>query len=305
MTFTKNNPFLDDTHLLKTKRNRSGDTSIKSIAFYILLKICYLILFLCLLIPQSIAMTLISPIQEGSLIFGVLQPGENLFLGNTKIRTNPQGQFFFGLPQDAVSPLKLKLITAEKEQILTYPIIKRKWDEEIINGLPPQKVTLSPLNQKRIQQENLMIKKARSNWETTFFPTCFNRPVKNYKRISSHFGSRRILNGIKKAGHSGTDYAAPIGTPVYAPADGIVAFVHSDMFLTGKTILINHGYGLFSSYSHLNAITVKEGEYIQRGDLIGEIGTTGRSTGPHLHYVITWLSTRIDPEQLIKDYPCP
>lgn len=295
MIFLRNNPFSKIQTIIRQLHLFLRKISVKTY---------YLILLICLIVHQSSAMTLISPVREGSLIYGFLKQGESLFLGNTAILPTPNGQFFFGLPQDASSYLKLKLISNGREEIITFPVKKRIWNEEFITGLPNQKVSPSLTHQKRITYENKLIAKARTNFETSFFPTCFSRPLKTYKRISSHFGSRRILNNIKKAGHSGTDYAAPIGTPVYAPADGIVALTHSDMFLTGKTLLINHGYGLFSSYSHLDKITVKEGDRIYRGDLVGQVGTTGRSTGPHLHYVISWFHIRLDPEQLVFDYPC-
>ena len=245
-----------------------------------------------------------SKIQEGSLIYGQLNKDEKLLIGSTEIIPTKEGRFFFGLPQDSTK-LNLTLIHPDgKKEIKNFAVEKRKWKEEIITGLQPEKVTPSNKNTKRIQQENHLLKKARSTMNTSFFPTCFERPVKKFKRISSPFGARRILNNIKKAGHSGVDYAAPIGTPLYAPTDGIVTLVHNDMFLSGKTLLINHGYGLFSSYSHLNKIAVKEGTVVKKGQLIAEIGNTGRSTGPHLHYTITWHGTRLDPEQQIEDFIC-
>lgn len=256
-----------------------------------------------LLSTSCFSFELRSPVKEGGLTYGKLDKDEKLYLDNQEIKATKSGFFFFGLPQDATQ-LTLTLIKNNKKTKLTFPVQKQKWQEEYISGLQQDKVSPTNKNQKRIQKENLLIKKARDNFNQNYFPFCFDRPVKNFKRISSPFGTRRILNNVKKAGHSGVDYAAPIGTKIFAPADGIVALVHQDMFLSGKTLLINHGFGLFSSYSHLNKITVKEGKKIKRGELIAEIGNTGRSTGPHLHYVITWQGIRLDPEQLINDFSC-
>ena len=245
-----------------------------------------------------------SKIQEGALIYGQLNKDEKLLIGSTEIIPTKEGNFFFGLPQDSTK-LHLTLIHSNgKKEIKNFSVEKRKWKEEIVTGLQPEKVAPSNKNTKRIQQENQLLREARGKINTSFFPTCFERPVKKFKRISSPFGARRILNNIKKAGHSGVDYAAPIGTPLYSPADGVVALAHKDMFLSGKTLLINHGYGLFSSYSHLNKISVKEGDVVKKGELIAEVGNTGRSTGPHLHYTITWYGTRLDPEQQIEDFNC-
>ena len=244
-----------------------------------------------------------SRVIEGGLTYGKLDSNEQLYLNNKEIKSTKSGFFFFGLPQDTTS-LKLTLIKNGKKKDLNIPVQKQKWQEEYITGLQTDKVNPSTKNQARIQKENQLLKKARENFNTQYFPFCFERPVKNFKRISSPYGARRILNNIKKAGHGGVDYAAPVGTPVYAPAKGIVALTHQDMFLSGKTLLINHGFGLFSSYSHLNQINVKEGDTINTGDLIAEIGSTGRSTGPHLHYTITWNGVRLNPEQLISDFLC-
>lgn len=258
----------------------------------------------CLLTTiNAYAFELRSVVKEGSLIYGKLESGEKLFLNKEEIKSTKSGFFFFGLPQDTTS-LKLILVKNNEKKELSFPVQPQKWQEEYITGLQPDKVNPSTKNQARIQKENTLIKNARNDFNTNYFPFCFDRPVREFKRISSPFGARRILNNQKKAGHSGVDYAGPIGTLVYAPADGIVSLVHQDMFLSGKTLLVNHGFGLFSSYSHLNKIYVKEGEKVKRGDKIAQIGTTGRSTGPHLHYVITWMGVRLDPEQQINDFPC-
>ena len=86
-----------------------------------------------------------------------------------------------------------------------------------------------------------------------------------------------------------------------APADGRVKVVHPDMFYTGKTILIDHGQGVFSSYSHLSEINVNENQVVKQGDVIGAVGMTGRSTGPHLHFAVTWFGVRVNPEFLFED----
>lgn len=301
--FLKKNNF-SDLAISKAQLSTTMATPVEIFSNYILLKVYYIIVLVFLFASTATAFTLTSQVQEGALIYGKLEKNESLFLGQTQIKTTPDGLFFFGLPQDAQTPLKLTLTKQNQIQTLSFPIKKRKWDEEFVTGLPQDKVTPNAHNQKRINQENELLRKARESFKTTLFPTCFNRPVKEYKRISSSFGSRRVLNGLKAPGHGGTDYAAPIGTPVYAPTDGIIALVHSDMFLSGKTLLINHGYGLFSSYSHLNTIQVKHGQKVKVGDVVGQIGTTGRSTGPHLHYTITWLGVRIDPEQQIAEFMC-
>ncbi len=247
------------------------------------------------------ALTVQQPIYEGGLVYGTLDTGEELTFDGKKIIPDKNGRFVFGIPQDAPNTLSLT-VRGEKH---TYPVHKRQWDEEKINGLPPQTIQPNPKNQKRIQAENKIIIDNRAFFTTDFFPVCFSDPVPEKRRISGTFGARRIYNGVKKGGHSGVDYAAPTGTPVLAPADGIVRITHPDMFLTGKTVLVDHGHGIYTSYSHLSHIDVKENQIIKRGERLGKIGTTGRSTGPHLHFVMTWFGVRVDPDQTIQTHMCP
>ncbi len=253
---------------------------------------------------SAFGFTIDTKIVEGSLIRGTQIQDETLYLGQTKIPVGPNGTFYFGLPQDAVSPLKLKKVSLSETKEYTFPIQKRKWEEQRINGLSQSKVKINPENQKRIKKENTLLRFERVKTILDFFPTCFVRPVKQPYRISGAFGNRRIFNNQVPAGHSGTDYAAPKGTPVYAIADGVVAVTHPDMFLSGQTILINHGYGIFAAYSHLSKINVKNGQWVKQNQPIGQIGATGRATGPHLHFTLTWYTTRVDPEQVLTDFAC-
>ncbi len=121
--------------------------------------------------------------------------------------------------------------------------------------------------------------------------------------ISGVFGSQRVLNGEPKRPHFGVDIAAAPGTPVMAPADGVVAIAHPDMYYTGGTVLIDHGHGLTSVYSHLREVSVKEGARLRQGDNIGRIGATGRATGPHLDWRINWFDQRLDPALLVPPMP--
>ena len=260
----------------------------------------------------ALSLTFHSELNDGKLIYGTVDKNEEIFIksqylnlkNNTndlyQIPTTSDGQFVIGIPQDATE-LKLTIKTQINSKEKIFSITPRKWKEEVVNGLPASKVTPSSENTDRINKENTLLRNARQNSKNNNFPISWKRPISNFKRISSEFGSRRILNGIKKQGHSGVDYAAPAGTPITSPADGKVVLTHPDMFYSGKTILIDHGYGVFSSYSHLNEINVKENQEGKQGELLGKVGTTGRSTGPHLHFTITWHGVRIDPEDLFKN----
>ncbi|MBT6961803.1 MAG: M23 family metallopeptidase, partial [Rhodospirillaceae bacterium] len=122
-------------------------------------------------------------------------------------------------------------------------------------------------------------------------------------RISGVFGSQRILNGRPRSPHSGLDIAAPTGTPVLATADGVVSLVHDGMILTGKTVMIDHGFGLDSVYIHMSEIAVAQGQRIRQGEQIGAIGMTGRTNGPHLHFGISWYGAKLDPQTVMSALP--
>ena len=122
-------------------------------------------------------------------------------------------------------------------------------------------------------------------------------------RISTHFGAQRVYGDVPAAYHSGLDIAAPSGTPVVAPAPGIVRLARGPFSLEGNIIIIDHGQGLYSAFLHLSAISVADGAIVAQGDEIGRIGTTGRSTGPHLHWGLTWHDVRVDPEALLPPMP--
>ena len=261
-------------------------------------------------LSPAYALTFSSNLTDGSLVYGRTDPNEKVFVENNylnigkndknlfQIPTDDQGRFVIGIPQDATK-LTLTIKSPTHSETKTFFVQSRTWDEEYVTGLPPSKVQPDKKNQKRITDEAIQMKQARQLSEYPNFPDIFQNPVPLYTRISSRFGSRRILNNIKKQGHSGTDLAAPIGTPIVAPLDGKVVFIHSDIFLTGKTVMIDHGYGVFSSYSHLSQINVKLNQIVKTGDSIGLVGQTGRATGPHLHFTITWYGVRINPEDLI------
>jgi murein DD-endopeptidase MepM/ murein hydrolase activator NlpD len=97
------------------------------------------------------------------------------------------------------------------------------------------------------------------------------------------------------APHFGVDIAAPAGTPIHAPADGIVSLAEPDFYLTGGTTLLDHGHGVSTTYIHQSALKVKAGDAVKRGDLIGLVGMKGRATGPHLHWGMNWFQVRLDP----------
>lgn len=125
----------------------------------------------------------------------------------------------------------------------------------------------------------------------------FDKPVSG--RLSSPFGLRRFFNGQERNAHSGLDFAVPTGTPVKAPADGVVTIV-ADYYFNGKTVFVDHGQGLITMYCHLSDYAVKVGDTVKRGQVIAKTGSTGRATGPHLHWNVSLNNTRVDPAIFLK-----
>ena len=119
-------------------------------------------------------------------------------------------------------------------------------------------------------------------------------------RISGRFGSGRVYNGRPGGGHSGMDIAAADGTPVLAPAAGVVTLA-DDLYITGGTVLLDHGHGVSSNFLHLSRIDVAVGDTVEQGQPIGRVGATGRATGPHLHWGMNWFDVRVDPALVLGD----
>jgi murein DD-endopeptidase MepM/ murein hydrolase activator NlpD len=177
-------------------------------------------------------------------------------------------------------------------------VAKRTYDVQRIDGLPPKKVTPSEEDMVRIRKEYALIRTARDRDDAREdFLGGFEWPARG--RISGVYGSQRILNGVPRRPHFGVDVAAPVGTLVYAPADGVVTLAHDDMFFSGGTLIVDHGHGLSSSFLHLNAVLVKEGDRVRQGDPIAKIGATGRVTGPHLDWRMNLVGARLDPQLLV------
>ena len=169
--------------------------------------------------------------------------------------------------------------------------------------MPPKTVTPDPETAKRIEAEQARVAEARKrDDDREDFLHGFALPVQG-ARISGVYGSQRIDNGVPKAPHMGLDMAVPEGTPIHAPAAGIVTFAEPDLVLTGGTVLIDHGFGLSSSFLHMSRLDVKAGERIKAGQVIGAAGKTGRATGPHVHWGFNWFDVRLDPALLPKPSP--
>ena len=161
------------------------------------------------------------------------------------------------------------------------------------------KVDLNQEDRERANAEALLIRAALQSYDKTISPSFnFKNPVIGI--ISSRYGKKRYINEKPRSPHLALDIAANLGVAVSAPLKGRVILT-GNFFYTGNTIILDHGFGLISSYSHLDSSIVKENEIIQQGELIGTVGETGRVTGPHLHWTVYLNKEKINPEALLKE----
>jgi murein DD-endopeptidase MepM/ murein hydrolase activator NlpD len=225
-----------------------------------------------------------------------------LFHGDP-VRVSPEGVFAIGFSRDAEPSTEIEICKADGT-VEKYPveIKQRTYQIQRIDGLPKRKVSPSKEDLDRIYKDIALVKAVRKKDEPrTNFTQPFIWPVLG--RISGVYGSQRILNGKPKRPHYGVDIAAPTGTPVKAPADGVVTLTHNDMFYSGGTLIVDHGHGVTTSYLHLHKILVTEGQSVKQGEVIAQVGATGRVTGPHLHWGMNWFNTRLDPSLLVPPMP--
>jgi murein DD-endopeptidase MepM/ murein hydrolase activator NlpD len=243
------------------------------------------------------------PRVQGGLVRGRVAPGSKVKFEGERVRVSRDGWFLIGFGRVA-SPKAVLSVTFPDGRSQRYglSVKSRKYRIQRIDGLPPGKVTPSKEDLKRIRREVALVKRARKiDDPRTDFLGGFRWPVKGI--ISGVYGSQRILNGEPRRPHYGIDIAAPKGTRVVAPAAGVVTLVHRDMYFSGGTMLVDHGHGLSSAFLHLSRILVEEGERVAQGQVIAEVGSTGRSTGPHLDWRINLFGRRLDPSLLVGPMP--
>lgn len=247
--------------------------------------------------------TISGPLIQGGLILGVAPAGSTIQINKKAVRQSPDGHFAFGFGRDEPKSATLSIKLPDGEQLSKkLTIAPQNYKIQRVEGVPQRTVTPDPKDLERIQKEAAAIKKARAtNSDLTHFKEGFSWPLLG--PITGVYGSQRVYNGEPKRPHFGLDIAAPTGTPVKATADGVVTLTHPDMFYSGGTILIDHGYGISTTFIHLSKVIAKEGQYVKRGEVVAEVGQSGRSTGPHLDWRINWFDVKLDPALIMPEMP--
>ena len=237
---------------------------------------------------------------QGGLVKGKVNKDLDVKFKEKVLRKTSDGSFVIGFGRDHPKEANLYFFINQNWILKKLDIKQRKYKTQVINGLEKKMVTPPKSFWDRIKKENKVIKEVRSlDSNVDFIFQKFDWPTKGI--ISGVFGSQRILNGKPKRPHYGIDIAAPEGTDILAPTEAIVRMAEKDLYYTGGTVMLDHGHGVTSVYSHLSSINVKVGDKINKDQKIGEVGSTGRSTGPHLDWRINWFSERLDPALFIKN----
>jgi murein DD-endopeptidase MepM/ murein hydrolase activator NlpD len=237
-------------------------------------------------------------LEQGGFVILKVSPGYEVSYKNHLLKPDAEGRVLIGFSRNDGVKQTLTLIESDgKKKKQTLKIAKRSYTVQRINGLPKNKVSPDKATLKLIYRDIAEAKAARKiNLPTPYFDSGFDWPTKGI--ISGIYGSQRILNGKPRAPHMGVDIAAPQGTPLHAPADGKIT-LSADMVLSGHTVMIDHGYGLRSTVMHLHKVFVKQGDFVKKGQVIGEVGQTGRATGPHVHWGMSWFNVRLDPSLVL------
>ena len=243
---------------------------------------------------------------QGAMMVGRTEPGSRVYQDGQRVRVSANGDFLLGFTRDAPATSTLRIELPSGRQVRrSLEVAKREYRIQRIDGLPKSKVTPhKPEDLARIRRDIREAKQARArDDDRQDFLAGFEWPV--IGPISGVYGSQRILNGKPRRPHYGVDIAVPTGTPVRAPAPGIVTLAVPDMFFSGGTLILDHGHKLSSSFLHLSRLHAKVGDRVEQGEVIAEVGATGRVTGAHLDWRMNLRDRRIDPQLLVPDMPQP
>lgn len=238
---------------------------------------------------------------SGALLIGEVKHTARITLNGKPLPITESGHVVFGFGRDTHGPQHLELSGYNGDTIQqTIDIAPRDYQIDRVDGVPQKTVTPDPEQQARARKEAARVWTARNNAinARTDFLAPITMPAQG--RISGVYGSQRIFNGTPRNPHFGLDIAAPTGSPVLAPWSGKVVFADNDLFYSGGTLIIEHGYGVTSTFIHLHKLHVSEGDEVKQGQRIAEIGATGRVTGPHLDWRINWRHERLDPALAIE-----
>jgi len=260
----------------------------------------YLFIILIFLSSKLFAIEFDGKFIQGHFIVGKTQPKTKIWIDKKQVKVTNDGYFAFGIGRDRKFDVVITSEVNGEKKKFVKKVQKRDYKIQRIDGLPEKKVTPPKEVYERIRRENTIIAQAREiESDLTFFKKKFIPPLDN-AIITGVYGSQRILNGKPKWPHYGIDFAANEGTKIKAMLDGTATMVEPDLFYTGGTLIFDHGHGISTLYMHMQNIYVKKGQKVKQGEVIGTVGSTGRSTGAHLDVRLNWFGIRLDPMTVLK-----
>jgi murein DD-endopeptidase MepM/ murein hydrolase activator NlpD len=247
-------------------------------------------------------------LKQGGFFWGHVSPGSKVSLDGRPLDVLADGTTFAGLGRDAPKTAQIVVNAQSGECQQALQVQPREYNIQRVEGVPAKTVHPPQEQLDRIRREGAKVKAARA--ESLSRPDLlatvlagFVWPVQG--PISGVYGSQRFYNGEPGRPHYGVDVAVPTGTLVRSPAAGVVTLAEPDLFFSGGTVILDHGFHVSSTFMHMSAVQVNVGDELKEGDPIGAVGATGRATGPHLDWRMNWREVRIDPQLLTPPMPKP
>lgn len=252
-----------------------------------------------------------APPIQGGFIWGKVALGSAVSLDGQQLDVLADGTTFLGFGRDAAKTAELTMASQDESGVScseTLQVARRDYRVQKVEGVPAKTVHPPKEQLDRIRAEAILVREARSGRIAR--PELINGLMAGFiwpieGPISGVYGSQRYYNGEPGRPHYGVDVAAPTGSVVHSPGLGVVTLAEPDLFYSGGTIVVDHGYLLSSTFLHLSKVLVEVGDELKTGDIIGEVGATGRATGPHLDWRMNWRAARIDPQLLVPPMPKP
>ena len=245
-------------------------------------------------------------LTQGGLIWGTVPPGSRVTLDGETLDVLQAGTTIAGFGRNAAAPAELVVEGGADVCRQTLQITPRQYAVQRVQGVPQKTVTPPPEQLARIRREQALVNAAKA--QRLLRPDLLQAALAGFQwptvgPISGVYGSQRYYNGAAGNPHYGVDVAVPTGTVVLAPAAGVVTLAEPDLFYSGGTVILDHGFRFSSAFLHMSKVLVEVGEEVNSGDVIGEVGATGRATGPHLDWRMSWRKHRIDPQLLAPTMP--
>lgn len=252
--------------------------------------------------PATLPLNCAGALTQGGVVLCRTLPGAAISVdGVASGQADAQGWAVIGFTRDHGGEGIVEASANGATVRQTYAIAPREFDIQRVDGLPPQTVTpTDPAVLERIRREAEI---KRVGWDSYAdiegWLDGFILPVEG-GRVSGRWGNQRVLNGVPASPHFGYDIAVPAGTPIRAPAAGVVTLAQPDMHYEGGLVFIDHGQNLITMYLHMSRLDVRVGDRVAQGQVIGAVGASGRATGPHLCWRMKWRERQLDPSVAVE-----